>query len=260
MTEPTDSHPSTDLERLLWLEVDRQLDDAGSRQLAAALAENEGARRLAAEVREVASLLEGVEPVEAPAELRHAIERSVRAVRPTGVVARTPPAAPLSWRPRLRVARLALAAGLVLALGLAGVATVRLGRTVEDPSAAAGAISGTRASEDEALVVPLAEDGGSLTLRRVGGRLLLHLERPPAAGPYEITVEGEGLRTPGDAAPLRILDASSDRLRATLDEAGAATLSLGVPDAGILRVRVSAAGRTLLDQSFDLHDLPRTGH
>jgi hypothetical protein len=262
MTHESEAQPASDLEGLLWLDLDQQLDDAGRRRLAAALAGDPEAIRLATEVHEAWSLLAGVEPVEPPAGLRAAIERSVHALRPAGAAAPGPPISLDRWRSRRAAPRLALAASLVLALGLAGVATLRFGRTVDDSSTATGAITGARAATDSVTTGALAGGAGALTLQRGEGGLVLVLDLAASATPWEVTLEAEGLRAPASAGALRLLEASSGRLRFALDETRPArpiTLHLDAPGAQAFRVIVSTDGRTLLDRSFELHDLPRAG-
>lgn len=238
-----------ELDRLLWDDVDGELDVAERERLEMALAAEPAGKRRRREVAECASLLAAVKAVPPPPGLRARIDRAI-AARPS----HRPRSA---WRgvwdgvlaPRHRM-HLAWAAVLVGAI--AAVLFLADGGRSQGAgnSRFAGALVPGLAPFAGPETADLADGLGALTLSVRDGSLLcqLRLDRPVDGG-VRLTVTGSGV-TPGEIETAGVTVTSIEPVPDTVgvEAAGVGSASLGVRLARApqeLAVRVDAAGRTV---------------
>jgi hypothetical protein len=188
---------SSELERLLWQEVDGELGDEGHRRLGALLAADGKARQTADSVRRVANELRSLSLEEPPQELRAHIDRALREAREPRQPRRR---AVLGFLQNLfeapLVRRLAFVAGGVVmgALGYHLLQEERIGGGDLDVRELYGAMLPSDQGSAELLTLDLAGGAGRLQAHGAAPSLVLELWLEPGQ-PAELLLEApSGLR------------------------------------------------------------------
>jgi hypothetical protein len=248
-----------DTERLLWDELDGELDADGRRELEERLWRQPEARTLKDRIAETSKLLGAVENALPPADLLARVEaRIARRETPAAGSPGGGKVAPLltPWVPRFAYMAAGILVG-VLGLTLLNSASLLPGR--EDAGALVGTISYERSSSD-ALRIPVADVGGELSLVARGDDLVVDMNF--AAGrPVELNLRsGSGLDLLAlDSGSARVdLEVEPDGLTVLLRSGGECRLEVGVVNpANAVIVAVLSEGNTLLEKELGVSEVPQ---
>ena len=248
-----------DTERLLWEELDGELDNAGSRELGERLRRDSAARTLGDRITETSQLMAAVEKLAPPTDLATRIEaeitaRDASAVRPAGDGSRFAQLTP--WVPRFAY----MAAGVMVGMLGLNLLGPNLGLPLGKEVSELYGTMGYQPDASVALQVPVAEIDGHLALQAREGSLAVTL-RFPSSDPVDVILSSYGGLT------LSSLDSGDARVELTqhpsamelhLSEGGfcALTVDLRIPDATVV-VTVKSDGRTVVERSFGLTELPQ---
>lgn len=248
-----------DIERLLWEDLDGTLDAEAKVKLELKLSGDPAARALGERAAETVRLLEEVEEVPAPASLRTRIEAQIAAREepassPTRAGFRNVLLTP--WVPRFAY----MAAGILvgaLAVQLLGSTAGLPGR--DDASELYGVMS-FQMADPSALMVPVPDAGGRVSLQAQGDRLVANLQFSRQE-PVDVILHSEG------GLAVSSLNSGSANVDVTTEPS---TLVLRVSGGGrcllvtevmdperVVVVSVKTGGRTLVEEKVRLAELPQ---
>ncbi len=253
-----------ELERLLWEHTEGTISADNRARLDAHLAANPTAEKQRRDVKVIAELLGSVRDIEPPPFLQSRIE--------SAVAARPRPRGRFSWdgtvremlAPKWRVRIAWAVAGLVVGVTATALMVADLGRTSrEDISRFYGAMALPERTVAAALEIELPDALGSFALTPRGRGVVIRLDvtRPVSGGVTVELVAGgltvESVESSGAAASR--VEASGEAIVTALGSAGHVSARIGIPPrAESLTVRVSAAGKQVVERRIEVKTAPRS--